>query len=326
MGLVFGFTLIFALILVANLADSGSNRSLKQALHWLLALFNGGVLLVGLILVVTPAGMLAEAELVGFTNFRPAGVIIILLAVWGFGVTTRPVRYFLARWTAILPDSSVHTIALIMAAYLVGQNALTLSQGGIQQLAQTVTAVSILDVVTTQLMFVMAAVLGVGLLTRRSPLALLERLNLAWPTGKQVVEAAGWVLVLVILQAVAGAAWVAIDPEQAELLERVSLELLGDMDTVGEWFVLALAAGVGEEILFRGALQPVFGLGVTSLIFAFAHVQYGLSPATLFIFILGFILGLVRRRTNTTTVLLVHFGYDFVLGLIALALPYLENV
>ncbi len=36
-------------------------------------------------------------------------------------------------------------------------------------------------------------------------------------------------------------------------------------------WLLALASGIGEEALFRGALQPVVGLWWTSLLFAAAH-------------------------------------------------------
>ena len=38
-----------------------------------------------------------------------------------------------------------------------------------------------------------------------------------------------------------------------------------------EVLVLALASGVGEEALFRGALQPEVGLAVASVLFAAAH-------------------------------------------------------
>ncbi len=55
-------------------------------------------------------------------------------------------------------------------------------------------------------------------------------------------------------------AWVLVDPEQAAALGEINEFLLGNVDTVGEWFVLAVASGVGEEILFRGALQPVLGI------------------------------------------------------------------
>jgi membrane protease YdiL (CAAX protease family) len=108
-------------------------------------------------------------------------------------------------------------------------------------------------------------------------------------------------------------------------LEDVNSVLLQDFDTVGEWLVLALIAGISEEILFRGALQPIFGLWFTSILFAVVHVQYGLTPVTVFVVILAVLLGLIRRRTNTTVAIFVHAGYNFVLGLLALLAVYLEQ-
>ena len=83
---------------------------------------------------------------------------------------------------------------------------------------------------------------------------------------------------------------------------------------------------MGEEILFRGALQPVFGIVFTSLLFAVVHVQYGLTPITLAVFLLGLILGILRKRTNTTVTILVHFGYNFILGLMALLAVYVQEL
>ena len=47
--------------------------------------------------------------------------------------------------------------------------------------------------------------------------------------------------------------------------------------------LISVTAGVSEEIAFRGALQPIFGLWPTALIFALFHLQYTLTPATLII-------------------------------------------
>jgi len=111
---------------------------------------------------------------------------------------------------------------------------------------------------------------------------------------------------------------VLVDSSQAEQLSGINEALLGNFDTVWEWFLLAAAAGLGEELLFRGALQPIFGILPTSLIFAVSHVQYGLTPATVAIFLLAVILGIIRKRSNTTVAILVHAGYNFILGLITL--------
>ncbi len=78
--------------------------------------------------------------------------------------------------------------------------------------------------------------------------------------------------------------------------------------------VLGLCAGLGEEILVRGALQPRTGLFWASLLFAAGHVQYTWF-GMLTILALGITLGLIRRASNTTTVIVVHMLYDIVAAL-----------
>jgi membrane protease YdiL (CAAX protease family) len=74
--------------------------------------------------------------------------------------------------------------------------------------------------------------------------------------------------------------------------------------------LIGLGAGLGEESLFRGALQPKLGILATSVLFASMHIQYGPSILLLFIFLLSLALGLLRRHVNTTATFLAHAGYN----------------
>ena len=52
--------------------------------------------------------------------------------------------------------------------------------------------------------------------------------------------------------------------------------LLAKFDLSGLNFIwFAFCAGVGEELLFRGALQPIIGIGWSSVIFAAVHMATG---------------------------------------------------
>jgi membrane protease YdiL (CAAX protease family) len=121
-----------------------------------------------------------------------------------------------------------------------------------------------------------------------------------------------------MVQGGVGVLWTLANPQASEVVTELTNVLLGDIDTVWEWFLLSLGAGLSEELLFRGAIQPIFGLGPTALLFAVLHVQYGFTPVNLFVLLLGIFFGIVRQRTNTTVAILIHFAYDFALGLIAL--------
>jgi len=91
-------------------------------------------------------------------------------------------------------------------------------------------------------------------------------------------------------------------------------ELIAGRLSRTETLLLGVSAGVGEELAMRGALQPRFGLIGTSLLFAVLHVQY--SPiGILTIAALGMLLGLIRKRTSTSTAIAVHVLYDIVAAL-----------
>jgi membrane protease YdiL (CAAX protease family) len=83
--------------------------------------------------------------------------------------------------------------------------------------------------------------------------------------------------------------------------------------------LVAIAAGVGEEMLFRGVLQASFsswfgatwGLTLTSVVFGLLHPIS--IPYVVFTCIIGFYLGAVFWffSGNLLTVMVVHAVYDF---------------
>ncbi|HEY3060193.1 MAG TPA: CPBP family intramembrane glutamic endopeptidase [Chloroflexota bacterium] len=82
--------------------------------------------------------------------------------------------------------------------------------------------------------------------------------------------------------------------------------------------VIAACAGVSEELMFRGWLQPRLGWLLANLGFVAAHAfQYGLDGLVA-VFVLGAILAFVRQRWNTTASIGVHFAYDAVLFLLTI--------
>lgn len=318
---------VLSLIFIANAAEVGDSGRLKRAVNVLFILVNLPLFMAGIALVLlSPATLETTALGEAFSAPRPAGVTLLLIAIWGLVVTLPEARRLLARWLPLDPTSSVHTLALILAGYLIGANILVLSQGGLEGLAETSEASSIWQVIIAEMFYAVVGIMGVGLFVRRQGWKLVERLGLEKPTLGQLKGSVRWILALLALQWITGLVLYYTNPEQAELLDELNSLLLGNMDTVWEWFLLAAAAAAGEEILFRGALQPVLGLWVTSLLFALAHIQYGLTPVTILVFGIALVLGLVRRRTNTSVAIFVHFGYNFILGLLALLAPYLETL
>lgn len=81
---------------------------------------------------------------------------------------------------------------------------------------------------------------------------------------------------------------------------------------------LSISAGVGEELFFRGAVQPLLGIWVTSILFVAIHGY--LNPMDWRIFIYGLILtgfiyslGYLYEKQSFITASAAHSMYDFVL-------------
>jgi membrane protease YdiL (CAAX protease family) len=171
---------------------------------------------------------------------------------------------------------------------------------------------------TNQLPMAIVAIVGVGIFIRRSPRQAMRRLGLVWP-GWRWIGASLLVAVGLVIFAF-GWDWLMLrlTPDQSRAIQEVSNNLLKNVNSVATVVALGIGAGIGEELLFRGALLPRFGNLLAALLFAAFHVQYAVSLATLEILILGLVLGLLRRRAGTTGAIVAHAGYDIIVGMLSL--------
>jgi membrane protease YdiL (CAAX protease family) len=160
---------------------------------------------------------------------------------------------------------------------------------------------------------VVFALSAVGLWVGRDLSAVRARLGLGGMRMRHVgLAAAGLVAVSGVN---AGMEWLERTYFHASWLRDQDMTKLiaGDL-SIGAALVLGVSAGVGEELMVRGALQPRVGLVWASLLFASAHVQYTWF-GMLTIVLLGVTLGVVRKSANTTTAIIVHVLYDVLAAL-----------
>jgi membrane protease YdiL (CAAX protease family) len=231
-------------------------------------------------------------------------------------VLRRRLQGWLGRTASFNPESPVHLTAFVLMVMMLS---LTLGQlilsGGVSGLAQTyeTQGVSLRDVVFNQVVWLMFALLGVGLFLRRTPAQAAERLGLRFPATADIVWGVGIGLAAFGLIIVFGLLSVALfSPEQLEAQNAASQQIARAFGTLPAALVMSGLVAVGEEVLFRGALQPVFGIPVTSIFFVLLHVQYALSPATLALLIVTLMFAELRRRFSTTSAVIAHFIYNFV--------------
>jgi membrane protease YdiL (CAAX protease family) len=74
--------------------------------------------------------------------------------------------------------------------------------------------------------------------------------------------------------------------------------------------LIGLSAGVGEEVLFRGAVQVRFGIVIAALFWTSLHIQYDFSFVLVGLFGVGILLGLQRKYLGTTSAVITHAVYN----------------
>ena len=213
------------------------------------------------------------------------------------------------------PDSPINAVGLsLYLLTLLFYISIQVSSDQLKQLTQGGQSPSVIFIIATnQLPFLIVALVGVGLFTRRNLRQTLLRLGLYWPGWRWALGSIGVAVALVIFGVFFDSLMSHLTPEQSKSIQQVSDQLLRNVNSLVPAIAIALAAGVGEEVLFRGALLPRLGNVAAALLFAVLHAQYAISLATLEIFILGLVLGVLRKRAGTTAAIIAHTGYDMIL-------------
>lgn len=158
---------------------------------------------------------------------------------------------------------------------------------------------------------------GVGIFVSRRPKEAAQRLGWVKPTLAQV----GIGLGLVVFSFIYDLLWSYFTHNSGgDLASKLSAYNSGTFSAGGGFeaaVILALAtaicAGIGEETLIRGALQPVFGILPAAFLHGILHAQFSHAPVFIVqVAIWSCCMGLVRRFTNTTTTIIGHAGFNFV--------------
>ncbi len=341
---------LLIILLAANAAERARVRD-QEADGWriLAFLLTVGlmllILLAGVFLVVANAlvraqpsfadGVMGANPLLQAANAELLAWGLVASGLAGILLLLKPVRRLLARFIPIDPESTVHAVALSFTM-LVVVNMLSTVGLGLDQVAQMVSdaQASGESMVTTaalwgqQLLFAALGIVGVGWPLRRGLGATLQRLGIVAPTLGQVLLGIGMAFVLVALVMAAELLGYLLGFGPSTEVENLTEQLLGGIFTT-PWGVLtiALAAALGEETLMRGAVQPRFGLLLTSFLFALLHSQYGITFSTWAVFAVGLVLGWLRLRHNTTTSMVTHATYNFILALLAfMSIDILQNM
>jgi membrane protease YdiL (CAAX protease family) len=226
------------------------------------------------------------------------------------------VRVLLARIGDFNPDDPVHFLGLGVVLGSVG------FLGGQLVAAPEPTEVTGFDVgpiIIQGLFFVALALIAVGYRIDRTLPMVIERLNITRPTAFGMLAALATVVVGFVLSALGSALTEATNEAYARDIQD-SLEVLtSSSPSYIAAPLIGLSAGIGEELIFRGALQPRYGIVLSSLLFALLHSQYGFSFITLSTFLLGCTLGLLAKKYGVIHAIAAHTIYNMLAVIISAA-------
>lgn len=291
-----------------------ANLALQQQLVSPLYRFSYTIITMALFVVIMLFGWLTL-----FQNHVAIGIGFIIPSIAALCCFSYLIRRWLARFLPIDPQHPVHTLALALAMVIVIDLWVTLAKGlkaVNQQTPASPTFEAMISVWTQDILLLLLALIGVGWLTRRTLYQSLQRLGLkriTWQElGIALLIALGLSLFSIGIQHLSAHTGLGSDPNADDLTEKqlgsLSQHLLG-------WLSLGFGAAIGEEALFRGALQPRLGLWLTTILFTLSHTNYGLTIGTFVVFVGGLVLGWTQKRYHLIVTLIAHAMYNLLITL-----------
>ena len=314
-----GLLVLIGLYVLANFGE-------RSRTPRILTLVAGG-LLSGLALgaaILLAAGQALQYGLGKVTagQLRAAEVIAAFLAlggVLGLLYLAPPVRRAVSRVLPLRADSPLGYITLVISTlFLAGQVGSQVAVNVLEVLKNGA-PLSPTDLLLQDIPFLVLAFVGVGLFVRRPLGDTLQRLGLRPPPAPY-----WWLVALLAIPVFMGVAYGieaiarVVTPNTVKQVNDVSTLLFSRFNNPAAILFLGVVAGIVEEVLFRGALVPRLGIVLTAVLFAALHTQYGITFASLEVFVLGVGLGWLRIRSGTLTCIVAHAGYDIAVGLVSL--------
>lgn len=148
---------------------------------------------------------------------------------------------------------------------------------------------------------------------RRTPDEIRERLGLVALTPGAILAGVLTAATLVGVTYAGRVLTAALAPDLAANVSRIAAQAQANIGGFAAAAIAAVLVAASEEIMFRGAIQPRFGILLTALAFAALHTQYGFGLAPLTALVVGLALGIARRLGSTTSTLIGHILFVVVM-------------
>ncbi len=262
-----------------------------------------------------PGGLLSVAGLALTTNGQAGGPLVLALGLAFSLPLFTPFRRLLARFTPMDPASPIDlsglalilavAVTLIFITQLTGPAEAGEDDGG-------AVAANAGWLVLTMVTLVSVAYVTVGYRIYRNGDEATKRLGLTVPSIKTIAISLACVIPCFIVSSIGSLLTVAYQPEIVDNVEETMDEITRGLQNPIGALLIGLTAGIGEELLFRGAIQPRFGIVIAALMWTILHSQYEFSFILVGLFGVGIVLGLLRKYFGTTSAIITHAAYNMI--------------
>ncbi len=262
-----------------------------------------------------PGGLLSVAGIALMTTTDLAEGPFILASGLAFSLPLlRPFRKLIASFTPMDPKSPIDLCGLALILWVMSFFVITAVQSGPAEVDSGGDALTgnLFWLVLNAVTFVAIAYVAVGYRIHRTGAEATERLGLTVPSLKAVAISVGMVIPCFMVSILGSALTVAFQPDVIDNLEDTMDQMTSGLANPVGALLIGLSAGIGEEVLFRGAVQARFGIIIAALFWTTLHIQYDFSFVLVGLFGVGILLGLQRKYFGTTSAVITHALYNMV--------------
>ena len=255
-----------------------------------------------------PGVLLIVAGLALSVNGQDNGWFVLALGLALSLPLVKGFRRLVAMVTPMDPNSTIDMMGLgvILALMAYFGWAITLDTDPDDLTSAVTVASQIINVA----FFILVAYVAVGTNIYRNRSEATSRLGLRWPTLPDLAVGVAAVIPAFMLSLVGSLLTLYFQPDVFEDLGDTMEEMASGTEVTLVSVLIFASAGLGEEILFRGAIQPRFGIVLTSAFWALVHTQYQFSFVVLGLFLVGLMFGLIRKYVSTTSAIIAHALYN----------------
>ncbi|HWV25282.1 MAG TPA: CPBP family intramembrane glutamic endopeptidase, partial [Thermomicrobiales bacterium] len=177
---------------------------------------------------------------------------------------------------------------------------------------------AVTSLVVNFLAFVGFAYVAVGYRNYRTGEEATKRLGLRMPTMRDISIGLAAVIPAFVFSMIGSLLTSVFQPDVVEKLSETLDNMTSGIDNPAGAILLGLTTGIGEEVLFRGAIQPRFGIVISAILWTLLHTQYELTWVVAGLFMMGIMLGLIRKHVSTSAAIITHAVYNALVVLIGL--------